>query len=141
MFSAVVAEEADVLFLDVGRVLTMCSSACAFHARLIRNLLAILARQNLQLTRKMEHITQKTTRKKLLSYLSFQAEREGSQAFRIPYNRQELADYLGVDRSAMSAELARMQREGILTCRRSQFTLTSLPDAASSPAPDREKFR
>ena len=121
--NVVAGEAARILLLDAGRVLTTCSSACPFHARLIRNLLGVMAQRAYGLTRKLEHVACRTTRAKLLSYLSEQAERAGSSRFVIPFSRQELADYLGVDRSALSAELGKLRREGVLRCERSWFEL------------------
>ena len=112
-----------VLLLDVKRVLTMCSSACRFHGRLIHNLLTVIAGKNLLLTRKLEHMSCRTTRKKLLSYLSEQSLKAGRPDFDIPFNRQQLADFLSVDRSAMSNELCKMRDEGILTFDRNHFVL------------------
>ena len=112
-----------MLFLDVGRVATMCSTSCAFHARLVRNLLGLIAKRTHALTRKIEHTSKRTTRAKLLSYLSDQAESAGSNRFSIPFDRQELADYLSVDRSAMCAELSRMKRDGLVDFQRNQFEI------------------
>ena len=121
--NVVAAEDATVLFLDIGRVTTMCPSSCAFHARLIRNLLGIVAKRTHALTRKIEHTTKRTTRAKLLSYLSDQAEAAHASRFVIPFDRQELADYLSVDRSAMCAELSRMKRDGLIDYNRNQFEI------------------
>ena len=121
--NAVAVKDSEVLFLDVKRILTMCPSACPFHGRLIRNLLSVLAQKNKMLTQKMEHMSKRTTREKLLSYLSEQSQRAGSPVFDIPFNRQQLADFLSVDRSAMSAELGRMRDEGLLRFRRNHFEL------------------
>ena len=123
MISVVAAEEAEILFLDVGRVLTVCSNACTFHHKLIRNLLAISAQKNLQLSRRIFHTSSKSIRGRLLSYLSFQAAQQGSCEFEIPFSRQQLADYLSVDRSAMSNELSKMQRDGLLRVDRNRFYL------------------
>ena len=123
MASVIACESSDVLFLNAARVLTTCPQSCAHHNRLIRNLLEILAQNNLALSLRSLHTSSKTIRGRLLSYLSEQAKRSGSYRFTIPFNRQQLADYLGVDRSAMSGELVKMQREGILTCHRSSFEL------------------
>lgn len=121
---SVMAETAcTVLFLDVRRLLTSCSSACEFHARLIRNLLAVTAQKNLLLNEKISHLSQRTTREKLLSFLSAEALRQGSPSFEIAFNRQQLADYLSVDRSAMSNELCKMRDEGLLNFERSRFEL------------------
>ena len=123
MISVVAPEEAEVLILDVGRVLTVCSNGCSFHSKLIRNLLAISAQKNLQLSRRIFHTSSKSIRGRLLSYLSFQAAQQGSCEFEIPFSRQQLADYLSVDRSAMSNELSKMQRDGLLRVERNHFSL------------------
>ena len=123
MVSAVAAESTAVLFLDVARVLRVYPSACGHHARLVSNLLSVMARKNLTLTRRMFHTAPKSIRGRLLSYLSFEAMRQGQRRFEIPFNRQQLADYLEVDRSALSAELSKMRREGLLECRKNCFFL------------------
>lgn len=121
--SVIAVEDSEILLLDYQRILTTCTGACKFHDQLIANMLKVLAQKNIALTQKMEHLTRRTTREKLLSYLSTQALRAGSNAFTIPFNRQELSAYLAVDRSAMSSELGRMQREGLLTFDKNHFTL------------------
>lgn len=121
--NAVAVKQSVVLFLDVNRLLTMCPSACCFHGRLIRNLLSVLASKNKMLTQKLEHMSQRTTREKLLSYLSEQSLRAGSSTFEIPFNRQQLANFLSVDRSAMSNELCKMRDEGILQFHKNHFIL------------------
>lgn len=103
-----------ILFLGARRVLTMCSSACAFHTRLVENLVGLLATRNLALNEKLGHVSQRSTREKLLSYLSGEAARRGSASFDLALGRQQLADYLSVNRSAMCTELARMADEGLL---------------------------
>lgn len=117
------SENSSVLFLETGKILTTCSPACEFHSRLIRNLLYILARKNLTLTRKIDHMSRRTIREKVMAYLSFQAEIKNTRTFTIPFNRQQLADYLAVDRSALSAELSRMQRDGVITYEKNKFTI------------------
>ena len=121
------AENTQVLFMDIARVLGTCPSACPFHARLIRNLLTVCARKSLQLSQRILHTSPKSVRGRLLSFLSEWAIRSGSRAFRIPYNRQQLADYLGVDRSALCSELSKMRREGLIDYQRSQFLLREAP--------------
>lgn len=121
--SALAAEDVEVLFVDYSRIASQCPMGCDFHGQLIRNMLNILAHKNLTLTQKLWHVTRRTTRQKLLSYLSSVSAELGQQEFSIPYNRQDLADFLAVDRSAMSSELARMQKEGILRYERNNFTL------------------
>ena len=116
-------EVTEVLFLDVKRVITTCSSSCNFHNRLIQNFLKVMAERNLALTQKMRHMSKRTTREKLLSYLSTQSEKQKSRSFQIPLNRQQLADYLAVDRSAMSAALSKLRDEGVLDFHKNTFTL------------------
>lgn len=123
MVRASAAEPAEILFLDAGRLLRPCSHACAYHRRLVQNLLTLSAQKNLNLSRKIFHTAPKTIRGRLLSYLSDQALRANSRSFQIPFNRQQLADYLNVDRSALSHELGCMQQEGLLRTRRSWFQL------------------
>ena len=101
--------------------------AMAFAAALIRNLLAVTSQKNLALSRRIFHTSPKTIRGRLLSYLSAQALRENSRSFAIPFDRQQLADYLGVDRSALSAELGRMRAEGLIRFRKIEFELLREP--------------
>jgi len=121
--SVLAAEASDILLIDYRKIITTCSSSCTFHTGLIKNMMQILAEKNIMLTQKMEIITQRTTRDKLLAYFSVQARQAGSNAFEIPFNRQELAEYLSVDRSALSNELSKMRDNGILTFHRSRFEL------------------
>lgn len=121
--SIVATEMTEVLFLDYRRVVTSCTSACSFHTVLIQNMLRVMARKNIALVDKIEHVTRRTTREKLLSYLSEQARLKGNHIFEIPFDRQELADYLAVERSAMSAELSKMREAGLLNYRKNSFEL------------------
>lgn len=121
--SAIADAPTRVLFLDMGKVLTTCPSACPHHRRIIANLLRALSERNQTLSEKLIHLGQRGTRRKLLSYLSAEAARSGSACFEIPFDRQQLADYLCVDRSALSAQLSRLKAEGILDCHRNTFRL------------------
>ena len=112
-----------VMMLACRRMMTVCSNACGFHNRLVKNLLQLVSRKNLMLNEKIRYMSQKTTREKLLAYLSDQAKRAGSPEFTIPFDRQALADYLGVERSAMSAEISKMKRDGLLEVKGSHFRL------------------
>lgn len=124
LLNDVVAEQDSiVLFFDVRRMLTVCSSACVFHTAVVQNLCFALSEKNRRLVQKLSCISKRTTREKLIAYLSEEAKRHNSGTFTIPFNRQQLADYLSVDRSAMSNELSKMQREGLLTYDKSRFTL------------------
>lgn len=121
---SVMAEtDVTVLFLNVKRILQVCPSACAHHSRIIRNLLGEIARKNLRLGEKLTHMGQRTTRAKLLSYFSAEAQRRGAYEFDIPFSRQQLADYLAVERSGLSLELGKMRAEGLLDFHRSHFIL------------------
>ena len=112
-----------VLFLNVGRVLTLCPAACAHHSRIIRNLLGELAGKNLRLGEKLTHMGQRTTRAKIMSYLSAEAQRLGTYELDIPFSRQQLADYLGVERSGLSLELGKMKQDGLLEFHKNHFEL------------------
>lgn len=120
------AEDTTVLFMNVQRVLSTCTSACPFHARLAQNLLTVCAHKSLQLSQRMLHTRSKSIRGRLLSYFSDCAKQAGSPTFLIPYNRQQLADYLNVDRSALCNELSKMQKEGWITYKRNQITLKAV---------------
>lgn len=120
---AVASANCTILFLDFRRILTMCSSSCRFHYQLIQNYFVLLADKNRLLTQKIEHMSQRTTREKLLSFLSEQSQQACSATFTIPFNRQQLADFLAIDRSAMSNELSKMRKEGILEFERNSFLL------------------
>ena len=123
LVSVEAVENAEILFLNVSRVLTVCPSSCPFHHRLVRNLLSILARKNVLLANKMDHVTRHTTREKIMAYLSSEAKRQKSRSFNIPYNRQQMADYLAVERSALSAELSKLQKEGLIAFSKNRFTV------------------
>jgi len=121
--SALVTQPSDVMFFDYRKVITTCSSACTFHTRLISNLLELLAGKSIAMMAKIENITCHTTREKVLSFLSQQAQQRQAQSFDISFNRQELADYLAVDRSALSVELGRLRDEGVLQFSKNHFEL------------------
>lgn len=112
-----------VVMLEVRRIVSTCPSACVFHQHIVRNLLSALARTDLELTRKTHCLTQRTTRDKVLAYLSACAQEKGSSSFDIPFNRQQLADYLSVERSALSSCLGKMQRDGIIAFRKNHFEI------------------
>lgn len=120
----VVAEEdSAVIFLNVRKILTVCSTACHFHSMVIQNLFFAISEKNRKLVQKIGHMSKRSTRTKLLSYLSEEAKKHNSNHFTIPFTRQQLADFLCVDRSAMSNELCKMRDEGLLAFEKNQFTL------------------
>lgn len=112
-----------VLLAEYARIAAPCGNGCAFHSQLVTNMMHVLAAKNLMLNSKLAHLAKRSTRDKLLSYLFAQAQNAGNPSFTIPFNRQQLADYLCVDRSALSAELSRMQKDGLLQFHRNTFTL------------------
>ena len=119
----VAVEDSSVIFFDVKRILTTCSSACRFHNMIVQNMFFAISDKNRKLVQKLGHMSGRTTRAKLISYLSEEAKRQGSSAFTVPFNRQQLADYLCVDRSAMSNELCKMRDEGMIRFEKSRFEL------------------
>lgn len=122
----VAVEDSKVIFFDVKRILTTCSSACRFHSVLVRNMFFAVAEKNRNLVQKLSHMSRRTTREKLISYLSEEAKKQNSSRFTIPFNRQQLADFLSVDRSAMSTELCKMRDEGLLRFEKNQFVLLEM---------------
>lgn len=111
------------LALPFQKVLHICTNACPFHHRLIENMLHLMADKNAQLLTKLEVVSKKTLRKKLLTYFSFQSERAGSPTFTIPMTRTQLADYLCADRTAVARELARMKEDGLIEIDQQRVTL------------------
>jgi len=124
--SVVAAKECVVLLLDHSRMTMRRQSEFPPHPILIANLLRIISSKNLQLNQKITILSQRTTRDKLIAYLLTQRQLAGSSCFTIPLNRQELADYLCVDRSAMSAELSKMKKAGLIACRKNEFEILTL---------------
>ena len=121
--SVVADEDSEIMMLNMERFLKTCPHACAHHGRMVRNLVSVMARRVLDLNEKLTHMAKRSTREKLLSYLSAESMRQGKLAFTIPYDRQQLADYLSVERAAMSVELGKLQKEGLLTTNRNYFEL------------------
>ena len=119
----VAVEDSAVILFDVRRILTTCSAACRFHGLVVQNMFFAISEKNRKLVQKLAHMSQRSTREKLISYLSEEAKRHKSDSFTIPFNRQQLADFLSVDRSAMSNELSKMRKEGLLELRGSHFDL------------------
>ena len=119
----VAVEDSSVIFFDVKRILTTCSSACRFHNMIVQNMFFAISDKNRKLVQKLGHMSGRTTRAKLISYLSEEAKRQVSSTFTVPFNRQQLADYLCVDRSAMSNELCKMRDEGMIKFEKSRFEL------------------
>lgn len=121
--SVVADDDCQVLLMDCSRITKTCTHACSFHTRIIFNLLRVVAEKNLVYDQKIQITSKRTTREKLMAYLLNQAKLQGSSSFRIPYDRQELADYLEVDRSGLSTEIGKLRREGVIDCEKNRFTI------------------
>ena len=121
--SVVADADAKIMLFNMSRLLKTCPNACAHHNRLVQNLVSVMARRVMNLNEKITHMAKRSTRDKLLSYLSAESMRQGKLSFTIPYDRQQLADYLCVERAAMSVELSKLQKEGFLKTNRNQFEL------------------
>lgn len=119
----IATENSTVIFFDINKILTVCSSACRFHLAVVKNLFFAISEKNRKLVQKLGHMSNRSIRTKLISYLSEQASLHNSGTFTIPFNRQQLADFLAVDRSAMSNELCKMRDEGLLLFEKNRFTL------------------
>ncbi len=119
----IACEPTEVLLIDARKITKSCPNACSFHNQMIFNLLRIIAKKNLMFQQKIEVTSKRSTREKLMSYLLLQAKLQNSKQFNIPYDRQELADYLEVDRSGLSAEISKLKKEGILDYKKNYFAL------------------
>ena len=111
------------MLIDCLKICHSCSNACQFHQQMIYNLLQIVAAKNLMFHQKIEVTSKRTTHEKLMAYLMLQAKQFGSLEFEIPYDRQELADYLEVERSGLSAEIGKLRRQGVIEADRSRFKI------------------
>ena len=118
-----ILSKCDILFLNIKRLLISCPTACDHHQKLIRNLVSVLANKILILNDKITHVSKRSTRDKLLSYLSSESVKKSSLSFDIRFDRQQLADFLCVERAAMSVELSKLQKEGLLKTNRNHFEL------------------
>lgn len=122
--TVVAVQDTEVMFIDYKKVIMSCDSSCDFHTKLIKNMLSIIAKKNLMQKEKISIISNYSMRERILTYLEFQNRKYGfSGKFSIPYNRDELAEYLCVNRSSMSTELSKMQREGIIKYHKNNFEI------------------
>ncbi len=116
-------DPSEVMLIDCNHILHTCNNNCGFHQRLIFNLMRELATKNVMFHQKIEITSKRSTRDKLMTYLAIQAKSKDSSSFEIPFNRQELADYLEVERSGLSAEISKLKNEGIIESRKNHFEL------------------
>lgn len=121
--SLIATEKTLVMFMNKHRLITPCENKCRRHENVVRFIAESIAESNNKLINKLAHMRKKTTREKLLSYFTLLAKTNGSNYFELPFNKTELANYLSVDRSAMSSELSKMKEEGILDFDKRQFHL------------------
>jgi len=121
--AVIATEPSEVLFVDCDHILHTCTNNCGFHQQLIYNLVKDLAAKSITFHQKVEVTSKRTTREKLMTYLTQESRRVGSNVFEIPFDRQELADYLEVDRSGLSAEIGKLKKEGLIDCQKNRFEL------------------
>jgi CRP-like cAMP-binding protein len=124
--SVVANSEGTVCFIDYKRIVTSCGSACGFHTRMIQNMLGILAFKSILFNKKLDFLLLKSMRQRISAYLLDQYKSTKTMTFTIPFNREELADYLAVDRSAMSRELGKMKQEGLIDYKKNKFILRTI---------------
>lgn len=115
-------EDCDILFIGTTKLFKPCS-ACKGQNQLIQNLAIISAQKNLQLSRRSLHTSPKTIRGRLLSYFSQQISAQKSNKITISFDRQQLAEYLNLDRSALSKELGKMKKDGLIEYRKNCFEI------------------
>ncbi|MBE6536879.1 MAG: Crp/Fnr family transcriptional regulator [Ruminococcaceae bacterium] len=121
--SIVAIDSSEIMLINCSHILHTCSNNCAFHQQMIYNLMKDLASKTVIFHQRIEVTSKRSTREKLLAYLGIVSQQKKSKSFKIPFNRQELADYLEVDRSGLSAEISKMRKEGILESERNYFKL------------------
>lgn len=112
-----------IMLMDVRRMIRTCTNNCVFHTRLINNLLKHVVEKTLMLNQKIEYMSKKTTKEKVMAYLLGKAKEAGKESFTIDLDRQSLADYLGVERSAMSAEISKLKKEGYINVHKNHFEI------------------
>ena len=121
--SVIANEPGEMMLIDCGHILHTCANNCGFHQQLIFNMMKDLALKTISFHHRAEIISKRSTREKLMAYLMLQAKKANSNSFEVPFDRQELADYLEVDRSGLSAEISKLRREGVLDSHKNSFTL------------------
>ena len=124
--TATALNDCEVLFLQLKRLVTTCPSACSFHAQLIENMLHIMAAKNMYITKKNRLLSQRTIHEKLRRFFMDNIEEQGSYKFRLAFSRNQLADYLCVDRSALSRELSKMRGQGMIQFSKNDFEIIKL---------------
>lgn len=113
----------DVLFINYDGISRPCAKACTYHHQLIQNMLTLISEKAVDLSERVEVLSQRTIREKLTCYFLQLAGRVKSETFNLPFTMVDLADYLSIDRSAMTRELKRMKDEGIIEVNRRQIRI------------------
>ncbi|MCL2335455.1 MAG: Crp/Fnr family transcriptional regulator [Endomicrobia bacterium] len=121
--TAAAAANCEILFIPFLRISNVCDNVCGFHTKITMNMMKILARKNMLLNNKIEHLSKRSMREKILSYLTEESRKQNLKEFNIPFNRNELADFLSLDRSAMSRELGKMKEDGLIDFDKNRFKL------------------
>jgi len=121
--TVIATEKCEILFLEFSRITQTCSSSCNFHNTIIKNMLNIIANKNILLSNKIELLSAKTTRDKLMKYFNMQISKNKNNKFTIPFNRDALSDFLNLNRSSMSRELSKMRNEGIIKFNKNEFEI------------------
>jgi CRP/FNR family transcriptional regulator, dissimilatory nitrate respiration regulator len=117
------SDDSKILFIDFNSIIYTCKNNCSFHSELIKNMLKVIANKNLLLNEKIEILSSKTTKDKLMTYLNLQKTKYNSNKFSISYNREQLADFLNLNRSNMSRELSKMKKENIIKYNKNIFEI------------------
>ncbi|MGI5891817.1 MAG: Crp/Fnr family transcriptional regulator [Bacillota bacterium] len=125
-FTVIASQDCEILFISLQRIVNTCSSACRFHTRMIENILKSIAKENLFLSEKIDILSQRSIRGRLMAYFLSQSQKEGKMSFTIPFSRNEMADFICVDRSALSRELSKMQYEGLIEFEKNKFKISDL---------------
>lgn len=123
LVNAVAAKNSSVLFISAAQIVAAGADSSPYRQKLLNSLLMIMAQRNLQLSRRMLYTSYKTIRERLLAYLCYLALCSGGSTVAVPFKRQQLADYLHVDRSALSSEISKMQKNGLIKVKRNVFTI------------------
>lgn len=123
MVDVVCIENAEIFFLDLSKVFEKSVANQSWYSIMSQNLLILCAKKNLILSNRIFCTSSKTARKRILTYLSTESIKKNSMSFSIPFNRQQMANYLNLDRTVLSKELSKMQREGILNFKKNSFEL------------------
>ncbi len=121
--TVIATSDCRIVWIPFNKIVGTCSNACGFHKTLVQNMMRVIAVKNIWMNEKMRILSCKTTKEKLITYLSDYSERVGKNKFKIPFSRNELADFLSVDRSAMSRELSKLRDEGYLNYHKNEFEL------------------